>query len=171
MIPQPAFKFCCFALTITVLGLTSGCGSQPAYERQPVLTPQREASPQRLPLTVGEHAARIAVQQIGTPYRFGGNSRSGFDCSGLVQYSYSQAGKTIARTSGQQWSTTLPIAHKQLRAGDLLFFSIAGKMSHVGIYVGDQRFVHAPSTGRTVELESLASPFYARAFIRAGRPE
>jgi cell wall-associated NlpC family hydrolase len=57
----------------------------------------------------------------------------------------------------------------QLRAGDVLFFSIEGKMSHVGLYVGEQRFVHAPQSGRSVSVESLQAPFYRRAFVRAGR--
>jgi cell wall-associated NlpC family hydrolase len=58
-----------------------------------------------------------------------------------------------------------------MRAGDLLFFNIDGKMSHVGMYIGGSRFVHAPSSGKTVSVESLDSEFYQRAFIRAGRPQ
>lgn len=58
-----------------------------------------------------------------------------------------------------------------MQPGDLLFFSISGKMSHVGLYLGDGRFVHAPSTGKTVKVESLASAYYQKAFLRAGRPK
>jgi cell wall-associated NlpC family hydrolase len=58
-----------------------------------------------------------------------------------------------------------------MRAGDLLFFSIAGKMSHVGLYLGGGRFVHAPSSGKVVSVETLSSDYYSRAFIRAGRPK
>ncbi len=104
------------------------------------------------------------------PYRYGGSNPDGFDCSGLVQYSYALAGMRLPRTTGQLWSATQSIGRDQLRSGDLLFFSIDGKMSHVGLYLGDQRFVHAPSSGRTVSIASLETPFYEKAFIRAGRP-
>ena len=104
------------------------------------------------------------------PYRYGGSTTNGFDCSGLVHYSYSQAGKAVPRTTAQLWSGTTPVASPDMHAGDVLFFSIEGKMSHVGLYLGDGRFVHAPSTGKTVSVASLSSTFYRDAFIRAGRP-
>jgi len=119
---------------------------------------------------VGEMAAAIAMDQVGVPYRYGGSTPSGFDCSGLVQYSYSQAGKLMPRTTGQLWSSTQAVGRRELRVGDLLFFNIDGKMSHVGLYLGGRRFVHAPSSGRTVTVASLDSSFYKKAFIRGGRP-
>ena len=115
-------------------------------------------------------AAAVALEQVGVPYRYGGSSPSGFDCSGLVQYSYTRAGVRVPRTTGQLWSASNPVGRAELRAGDLLFFSIEGKMSHVGVYLGKQRFVHAPQSGRKVSVASLNSPFYRAAFIRAGRP-
>jgi cell wall-associated NlpC family hydrolase len=63
-----------------------------------------------------------------------------------------------------------PVSNPDMQVGDVLFFSIEGKMSHVGLYLGDGRFVHAPSTGRTVSVASLTSAFYRDALIRAGRP-
>jgi cell wall-associated NlpC family hydrolase len=166
MIAQPARIIRIFSLAITVLGMTSACSSNFAG------TVGNTASPERVGLhsSVGEQAAAIAVDQIGVPYRYGGSNPSGFDCSGLVQYSYSRAGKRVPRTTGQQWSATRTVGRHELRAGDLLFFNIEGKMSHVGMYVGDQRFVHAPSSGRTVAVASLESPYYRSAFARAGRP-
>ena len=121
--------------------------------------------------SIGERAAAVALQQVGVPYRYGGSTTSGFDCSGLVQYSYRRAGKTVPRTTGQLWSSTSTVNRNELQAGDLLFFSIDGKMSHVGMYLGGQRFVHAPSTGRKVTVANLDSPFYSRALVRAGRPK
>ena len=121
--------------------------------------------------SIGERAAAVELQQVGVPYRYGGSTTSGFDCSGLVQYSYRRAGKTVPRTTGQLWSSTSTVKRNELQAGDLLFFSIDGKMSHVGMYLGGQRFVHAPSTGRKVTVASLDSPFYSRALVRAGRPK
>lgn len=119
--------------------------------------------------TVGERAAGIALQQVGSAYRYGGASPSGFDCSGLVQYSYRLAGKTVPRTTGQLWNSASPVELRDLETGDLLFFRFDGKMSHVGIYVGDEQFVHAPSTGKSVAVESLTAEYYRRALIRGGR--
>jgi cell wall-associated NlpC family hydrolase len=110
------------------------------------------------------------LRQVGVPYRYGGSNTSGFDCSGLVQYSYRKAGKSVPRTTGQLWAATTTVHPDELREGDVLFFRVEGKMSHVGLYLGGQQFVHAPSSGRTVSVESLTSPFYSAAFIRAGRP-
>lgn len=111
------------------------------------------------------------MDQVGVPYRYGGSSPGGFDCSGLVQYSYSQAGKPLPRTTRQLWSSTRAVGRRELRIGDLVFFNINGKMSHVGLYLGGQRFVHAPSSGRTVTVASLDSSFYKAAFLRGGRPK
>lgn len=166
MIAQPARIIPIFALAITVLGMVSACSSTPHSPQHP------SASPGNAPDShaVGQVAAAIALDQVGVPYRYGGSTPSGFDCSGLVQYSYSRAGKHIPRTTGQLWSYTDDVGRHELRAGDLLFFNVEGKMSHVGLYVGERRFVHAPSSGRTVSTASLDAPFYRNAFMRAGRP-
>ncbi|WP_197492978.1 C40 family peptidase [Woeseia oceani] len=119
---------------------------------------------------MGERAAVVAVRQVGMPYRYGGASRDGFDCSGLIQYAYKQAGVTVPRTTGSQWRGLRAIDRDDMQVGDVLFFRIRGRMSHVGMYLGDGRFVHAPSSGREVTIAALDSPFYQRAFIRAGRP-
>jgi len=120
---------------------------------------------------VGDTAAAIAMNQVGTPYRYGGSSPDGFDCSGLVQYSYARAGIYLPRTTSALWNYAQPVDRNRMRAGDLLFFNIAGKMSHVGLYLGDGRFVHAPSSGKVVSVENLRSDYYSRAFLRAGRPQ
>jgi len=167
MITQTARKIPIFALTITMLALTSACSSQPE-------TRAARSSTQAVDIrkaNVGERAAAVALQQVGIPYRYGGSTTSGFDCSGLVQYSYGRAGKNVPRTTGQLWSATSAVQKNKLRPGDLLFFSIDGKMSHVGMYVGGQRFVHAPSSGRSVSVANLNSAFYSSAFIRGGRPK
>lgn len=127
-------------------------------------------APRPASLSVGERAAAVALRQVGVPYRYGGKSPNGFDCSGLVYYSYVQAGKRVPRTTAALWSTTVPITRENLHAGDLLFFQIDGKMSHVGMYLGNGRFVHAPSSGKSVAVQSLNSPFYRHALLRAGRP-
>ena len=153
MISQPAHSVRRVVTLLLVLVAAAGCSSTPGK-----------------PQSVGERAASVALGQVGVPYRYGGSSPSGFDCSGLVHYSYATAGKNVPRTTAGQWAQLAPVPNRDLRTGDLLFFNIAGKMSHVGVYLGDGRFVHAPSTGRTVSIESLGSDYYRKAFIRAGRP-
>lgn len=118
----------------------------------------------------GERAALTAVRQVGVPYRYGGNSAAGFDCSGLVQYAYASAGKKLPRTTSDLWRQTQPVAGHQLEVGDVLFFNIEGKVSHVGLYLGSGRFVHAPASGREVTIAELDSAYYRSAFIRGGRP-
>jgi len=135
----------------------AGCSSQSAI--RPVATSSS-----------AERAANIALQQVGVPYRYGGATPSGFDCSGLVHYAYAGAGKYIPRTTTALWKNMRPVAEQDLQVGDILFFRIAGKVSHVGMYVGRGQFVHAPSTGKSVSLASLRSEFYQDALIRAGRP-
>lgn len=166
---------------ISLSVLVSACGSQPARTDadRPVSVPvetqeasrgaasapaARQASP------VANKAARIALQQLGTPYRYGGASPSGFDCSGLVQYSYSRAGASLPRTTGAQWSNAQTVPATDMRVGDLLFFEFDGKMSHVGIYIGERKFVHAPSSGKHVSVASLKSDYYRDALLRVGRP-
>ena len=156
MIAQPGRQIRVFALLITLLALAA-CGSS---------TPAMKASGASAP---GEQAALIALEQVGTPYRYGGSTPAGFDCSGLVHYSYNSAGLTVPRTTRQLWSAARTVERQDLRAGDLLFFSIEGKMQHVGLYLGEERFVHAPQSGRRVSVASLDSPFYRSALLRAGR--
>jgi cell wall-associated NlpC family hydrolase len=170
MITQPARNIRSFALTITMLGFFSACASSPPQPAERVAASRPESSPAPRRAHVGERAAAVALRQVGVPYRYGGSSTSGFDCSGLVQYSYRKAGKSVPRTTGQLWAATTTVHPDELREGDVLFFRVEGKMSHVGLYLGGQQFVHAPSSGRTVSVESLNSPFYSAAFIRAGRP-
>jgi murein DD-endopeptidase len=114
-------------------------------------------------------AAEIAVGMIGTPYRYGGRTPRGFDCSGLVQYSYSSAGVKVPRTSLGQYSAAMSISLTDAEPGDLLFFRYDQKISHVAIYLGDERFVHAPSSGKQVSVDSLRNPHYQQHFVRAGR--
>jgi murein DD-endopeptidase len=118
---------------------------------------------------VAARAAATAASLVGAPYRYGGAGPDDFDCSGLVYYSYRLAGVTVPRVSRDQMRASRPLQLDEARVGDLVFFSVAGKVSHVGIYLGDHRFVHAPSTGRTVAIASLRQPYYQRHFLRAGR--
>ena len=137
---------------------------------RPPAVPPVARQPVERPRTTAERAAVIAREQVGVPYRYGGNSRSGFDCSGLVHYAYSRAGLQTPRTTTALWRELPPVARDQLRTGDVLFFDIAGKISHVGLYLGQGRFVHAPSSGKAVSIANLTSAYYRQAFVRGGRP-
>jgi cell wall-associated NlpC family hydrolase len=103
---------------------------------------------------------------IGTPYRYGGKNRSGFDCSGLVQYAHSSAGVDVPRTTASQLAQARVPDRRNLLPGDLLFFEINGqKGRHVGIYEGDGVFIHAPSSGKRVSRASLDNPFWRKRLV------
>ena len=113
---------------------------------------------------LASRAADHAVAMVGTPYRYGGVSpSSGFDCSGLVQYSYQRAGLALPRQTDDQLRRGRHVSTSQLLRGDLLFFDQDGKRaSHVGVYLGGGKFVHAPSTGKRVRVDSLDSAYWRR---------
>lgn len=112
----------------------------------------------------------VAQKMIGTPYRYGGATPRGFDCSGLVYYSYRKAGLSVPRTSYDQFRQSQPVHLSNLQPGDLLFFRLDDiKPSHVGIYEGEGRFVHAPSSGKQVSYASLDSPYWGSKVVGAGR--
>ncbi|MDT8879339.1 C40 family peptidase [Halomonas saccharevitans] len=111
-----------------------------------------------------------AKRSLGTPYRYGGTSERGLDCSGLVQRAYSRAGIRVPRTSRAQFQA-LPRVD-EARPGDLLFFATAGgrKASHVGIYLGDGEMIHAPGHGRSVTTTTLTLDYWQERFLGAAAP-
>jgi cell wall-associated NlpC family hydrolase len=118
----------------------------------------------------GEALAEFALRLRGAPYRYGGATYDGFDCSGLVFYAHRQLGLTVPRTSRDQAEEATSIKPRKLRRGDLVFFRInSRKVNHVGIYIGSHRFVHAPGAGKPVTINSLDDEFYAERFFSAGR--
>jgi len=116
-----------------------------------------------------QNIIQSALNQIGRPYQFGGNNPNGFDCSGLVQYSYSQAGIIVPRTTSEQLNFFRDIPRSQLQAGDLVFFRIDSRQMHVGIMLNNTDFVHAPSSGKTVSTTNLANSYWSSRFLKAGR--
>jgi cell wall-associated NlpC family hydrolase len=120
--------------------------------------------------TISHPAVAIAEKMVGKPYRYGGASPDrGFDCSGLVFYAFRHAGIKVPRSSKNLYRDAFPVDPKSLRQGDLLFFNIEGKISHVGIYIGGSIFIHAPSGGKEVSYASLSNPYWKEHLVRAGR--
>jgi cell wall-associated NlpC family hydrolase len=116
-------------------------------------------------------ASTYAAQMVGKPYRTGGAApAAGFDCSGLVQFSFRQAGVILPRSTAAQRQAAARVRVSHLRHGDLLFFDLQGKRnSHVGIYVGDGHFVHAPSTGKRVRKDRIDAPYWRKHLSEARR--
>jgi len=118
----------------------------------------------------GDSLANYAMSLRGVRYRFGGATPDGFDCSGLVFYAHHHFGVDVPRTSRGQAEEAEAVKPRKLQRGDLVFFKIdSGKVNHVGIYIGKQRFVHAPGAGKPVTVSSLDEEFYAETFYSAGR--
>jgi cell wall-associated NlpC family hydrolase len=110
-----------------------------------------------------------ATSMIGQPYRFGGSQPGGFDCSGLVFYAAANAGVRVPRTAAEQLEVGLKVERAELQAGDLVFMHLSGKELHVAIALDRQLFVHAPSHGGRVRVDSLLAQPYADGFIAARR--
>ena len=149
-------------LSLSAALLLAACGSTP---------PAREPVPPALSASQGHDLAIHAMGLVGTPYRYGGNTPdSGFDCSGLIGYVYTtRAGRAPPRTVAQLASFGQPVDGRTLRTGDLVVFG-HDPAWHAGIYVGEGRFVHAPSTGGTVRLDRLDNRYWARQPVRFRRP-
>ncbi|HEX4870866.1 MAG TPA: C40 family peptidase [Nevskiaceae bacterium] len=110
-----------------------------------------------------------ALGQIGRPYRYGGETPDGFDCSGLVRHAYRQAGLTVPRTTREQHAAGRPVPLDRLRPGDLLFYRFggSGKIDHVALYLGDGEAVHAPASGKSVIVAPVASPYWMARYVDA----
>ncbi len=115
------------------------------------------------------HVVQTAQAMLGKPYRYGGTSPSkGFDCSGLVQYAHHKAGIQVPRSSASQYAQAQRVSVRNLKPGDLLFFRIGSKLSHVGIYLGDGEFIHAPSSGKRVSKANLSNPYWSERLVSVG---
>jgi cell wall-associated NlpC family hydrolase len=137
--------------------------------RKPVdSTPSRKTA---APSDMGGIAARTAERFVGIPYRWGGdNVVEGMDCSGFVRAVYNLCGISIPRTSAEQFRAGEGVSRENLKDGDLVFFgSSVDKINHVGIYVGNGRFVHAPRRGDEIKVSTLDESYFSGRFVGAKR--
>lgn len=160
-----------------LLLLLAACGSNP--RREPTYTTSHSAlanEPARAPENSVGTANDVlfrAMALVGTPYHYGGNTPTGgFDCSGLVDYIYRNAANIMLPHSSHDMASIngLKVPHMDdLMSGDLVFFAIGGGISHVGVYVGKGRFVHAPNSGGTVRLDDIDGPYWRDHFAYGKR--
>ncbi len=160
-------------ILLATLLLSVACASPPSGGSS---QPAQRAAAESVPADSGSVSTRAAVvnaalEMVGVPYRYGGSSPRGFDCSGLVIYSYDRAGLPgLPHSAARLAELSHPVALDELEPGDLMLFELVGKKpSHVGIYLGNQKFVHAPSSGGRVEVVNFDHIYWRRHIAKAGR--
>jgi cell wall-associated NlpC family hydrolase len=174
------FRNCATLLTLMTLVGCASTGAKP----EPFPRPTRGSSPHPAPPAAAPDAplptptptaesgaiTSTALSLRGTPYRNGGNDPSGFDCSGFVWYVFAQHGITVPRTVGEQYGVAGPVTQAAIAPGDLVFFDTSGHgVSHVGIALGPDSFVHAPSSRGEVRIERLGGTYWGPRFVGARR--
>ncbi|WP_378536473.1 C40 family peptidase [Nocardiopsis sediminis] len=140
------------ALTVSAIATIAAMG----------LTVPESAAADHVPraVSVAEVAVEHAKSRVGKAYRFGAAGPDAFDCSGLVQWSYGKAGKNLPRTTYDQFTQGVSVSREELLPGDLVFF-YSGP-GHVGIYIGYDQMVHAPSTGKSVQIVDMTEYFFGQ---------
>jgi cell wall-associated NlpC family hydrolase len=160
---------------LQILGLmTWAClsfGAQAQMMLTPPGIPATSATTPPQPAPPASHpAAELARTLLGIPYRWAGADPSrGFDCSGLVYYVFNQLQVRIPRMQRDLFKSAEQVGQSELQPGDLLFFNTFARLSHVGIYIGEGRFIHAPRRGHAVSIESLDSKYYRGRYAGARR--
>ena len=156
-------------LACLALFLVTACSTVPNNSPATVMSTGSQAN--KANVTLGDVIVQSAKLQMGVPYKFGGNSpKEGFDCSGLASYSYRLNGISIPRSTSDQFKSGQHIDRNQLSAGDLLFFRTMGQsVSHVGIYIDNDTFIHAPNSRKNVQIDSLDNTYYKKRYLGARR--
>ncbi len=115
-----------------------------------------------------EKIVRTAERYVGIKYRYGGTTLFGFDCSGFVQFIYAKHGLDIPRGSDEQYDSARKISIRDAAPGDLVFFRTSGSgISHVGIYIGNNRFIHSPSSGKKISYADIESSYWKERYAGA----
>ena len=151
-------------LAFGATSLLSACAMMPRFSALPDFDQEVSAGLEDISIA--------AIGLVGVPYRYGGNTpKGGFDCSGLITYVFQHAAnKKMPRTTDEMGKIGISLGNQTPAPGDLVFFNTQGSpYSHVGIYVGKGRFVHAPSKGGTVRLERITSSYWSKRYTEARR--
>jgi len=145
--------------------------TQTAVPAQPVPAPSPAAiTTENWMLARTKLVCDMATHFLGTPYRWGGTTPTAFDCSGFVQYVYAKLGVKLPRTAHEQYKVGEKVQPGNLKPGDLIFFDMMkGYVSHVGMYLGDNMFIHASTPRTGVRIDCLDSPIFKRHFVGARR--
>jgi murein DD-endopeptidase len=161
------FRLLAAVAASALVAVLTACTATPPRTTVPAASHEQFAEPD----TLGNEIALRAIAQVGTRYRYGGADLAGFDCSGLVYFIHRELGMTVPRTAADQYAASKPVNVHSLTPGDLLFFRTtrAQRITHVAIYAGGGRFVHAPQTGRTIELRDISDEYYGPRLVGAGR--
>ncbi len=149
------------AILLAAMAILGGCSSSPPFPEPTTVRASNETAAK---------AIDYAKEMLGKPYKYAGDTPEGFDCSGLVKYSYARAGISMPRDTQSQRRVAMLVSVHSMREGDLLFFDQEGKKtSHVGMYLGKGRFIHAPSSGGKVRTDSINAEFWKKHFVEARR--
>ena len=156
-----------FLLAALVLLVGPASSARPVRAVVPVKSPATFVLPKRpKPMSLAQRAVTIARGQLGVPYRWGGASPAGFDCSGLVMYAFAQVGVSLPHNAAMQYAYGSAVSRSALAPGDVVFFNGLG---HNGIYIGGGQFIHAPHTGDVVKISGLNDSWYASTYVGARR--
>ena len=151
-------------------GLLIACSHSSQYDKRASVNKTSTAISTQNKSDTGKKIAALAKSLVGSPYKYGGASPNGFDCSGLVYYTHGKFGIRTPRTSLQQFQRATRVNITKLTSGDLVFFKLSrNKVSHVGIYIGDGRFIHAPVSGKRVTMNKLTDRFWESQIVSGGR--
>jgi cell wall-associated NlpC family hydrolase len=163
MLRRPAFVS---AGAVVLTGLLVGCGINPYSQRPPAQSTEVTVAD-----SLGDEIALRALSLVGKPYIYGGADLQGFDCSGMVYFIHEALGIDVPRTAAEQQRAATRVSTSALHPGDLLFFRTTDtpRISHVGVYVGENRFVHAPQSGRLIEVRTLDDQYYGSHLASTGR--
>lgn len=166
--PSPSRRLavlCCLALAL-IMGSTAGCAPTRITGLSTASQPARNSA------ALGAKVARTAATQLGRPYRSGGESPSkGFDCSGLIYWSFLQNGVKVPRVTTDQARAGQSVPRNRLQPGDIVVFRASSGPNglHTGIYTGQGKFIHSPNRRSKVRVDSLNTPYWAKTFMTARR--
>jgi murein DD-endopeptidase len=159
-----------YAFAVLLIALLAGCAATAPRDERDLSAAAAHADAPRTAAGQREAIAALARRMVGTPYLFGGDDPAeGFDCSGLIHFAFAGNGIDVPRTAQQQYRVARKIPLDEAAAADLVFFQDQQKLSHVGLYLGDGWFVHAPSSGSTVRVSSLDSEYYRTNLVGVAR--